>query len=190
MLRALGETVIEGIPTTIPADIAILEHPDFVNVAHSTKWVEETLDLSALPAAAPAPPEPADGDAARVQRDVDVEVNGRRYQVRLWVPDVAPIAVPGAAGAGRAPNRPRPAAGGHHGGAGIGDGNVTVPMQGTIVSMLVKVGDEVAVGQTVCVLEAMKMENHITAEVAGVVAEVRVGPGDTVGAGDVVVVIE
>jgi acetyl-CoA/propionyl-CoA carboxylase biotin carboxyl carrier protein len=63
-------------------------------------------------------------------------------------------------------------------------------MQGTIVQVLVAVGDTVEVGQAVCVLEAMKMENHITAEKAGTVTEVKVAPGDSVGAGDVVVVIE
>jgi acetyl-CoA/propionyl-CoA carboxylase biotin carboxyl carrier protein len=62
-------------------------------------------------------------------------------------------------------------------------------MQGTIVKVLVQAGDEVDAGQAVCVLEAMKMENNITAEAAGTVKEVKVQPGDAVGAGDVVVVI-
>ena len=71
-----------------------------------------------------------------------------------------------------------------------GSGKVAVPMQGTIVKVLVAVGDTVEVGQAVCVLEAMKMENNIAAEKAGTVAEVKVEPGATVGAGDVVVVIQ
>ena len=62
-------------------------------------------------------------------------------------------------------------------------------MQGTIVKVLVTEGDTVEIGQAVCVLEAMKMENQINAEKAGTVKEVRVKAGDTVGAGDVVVVI-
>jgi acetyl-CoA/propionyl-CoA carboxylase biotin carboxyl carrier protein len=62
-------------------------------------------------------------------------------------------------------------------------------MQGTIVKVLVAVGDTVEAGDTVCVLEAMKMENNITAETAGSVAEVRVAPGDSVGSGDIVAVI-
>ncbi|HET6966273.1 MAG TPA: biotin/lipoyl-containing protein, partial [Acidimicrobiales bacterium] len=183
-LRALRETVIEGPATTIPADIAILEHPDFINIEHSTNWVEQKLDLTGVSATAtPAPPD----TEGRVQRDVDVEVNGRRYSVKLWVPDVAPVAVQGAAPAKAA--RPRPSAGGHGAGGGAGSGQVAVPMQGTIVKVLVDVGDEVEAGQAVCVLEAMKMENNITAETAGKVAEVKVQPGDAVGAGDVVVVI-
>jgi acetyl-CoA/propionyl-CoA carboxylase biotin carboxyl carrier protein len=63
-------------------------------------------------------------------------------------------------------------------------------MQGTIVKVLVAEGDDVELGQSVLVLEAMKMENHISAEKAGTVKEVRVAAGDTVGTGDVLVVIE
>ena len=63
-------------------------------------------------------------------------------------------------------------------------------MQGTIVKVLVAVGDDVEAGQAVCVLEAMKMENQINAEKSGKVSAVKVKPGDTVGAGDVVVEIQ
>src|SRR5439155_1251216 len=66
---------------------------------------------------------------------------------------------------------------------------VRVPMQGTILKVLVAVGDAVEMGQAVCVLEAMKMENQITAEKAGTIAEIKVSVGDTVSAGDVVAVI-
>jgi acetyl-CoA/propionyl-CoA carboxylase biotin carboxyl carrier protein len=74
--------------------------------------------------------------------------------------------------------------------AGSGSGLVTVPMQGTIVKVLVSVGDVVEVGQAICLLEAMKMENAVAAEKDGVIKEVRVSAGDSVGAGDVVAVIE
>jgi acetyl-CoA/propionyl-CoA/long-chain acyl-CoA carboxylase, biotin carboxylase, biotin carboxyl carrier protein len=192
MLRALHETEVEGLATTIPADIAILEHPDFVKVEHSTNWVTQKLDLSGIAAAPPASPA-ADGESPRVQRDVDVEVDGRRFRVKLWVPDVGPVVIAGAAGgaggAGVKPARPRPGAGQGGQGAGTGSGQVAVPMQGTIVKVLVAVGDTVEAGQAVTVLEAMKMENNITAETSGTVAEIKVKPGDAVGAGDVVVVI-
>jgi acetyl-CoA/propionyl-CoA carboxylase biotin carboxyl carrier protein len=180
-LRALGEMVIEGPATTIPADIAILDHPDFVAVEHSTNWVEQKLDLSGV-SSPPSPAPPA--EEGRVQRDVDVEVNGRKFSVKLWVPDFGSQPVQG-----KPAGRPRPASSGHHHGGGVGGGNITVPMQGTIVKVLVKVGDQVEAGQAVTVLEAMKMENNITAESAGTVKEIKVGPGDAVGAGDVVVVI-
>jgi acetyl-CoA/propionyl-CoA carboxylase biotin carboxyl carrier protein len=192
MIRALEETEITGVATTIPADLLILRHPDFAAVRHSTNWVEQRLDLSTLPAAGP----PADGGKAPlVEREVDTEVNGRRYRVKLWLPE-APVGTGSAPGTpGRpAASRLRPAAGaaaprGGSGGA-AGSGAVTVPMQGTIVQVLVAVGDAVEAGQAVCILEAMKMENHINAERSGTVARVNVAPGDSVGAGDVVVVIE
>ncbi len=187
-LRALREFRIEGIATTIPADIAILEHPDFQNAEHSTKWVEERLDLSAV-GAAPAPAEGDDEAEEKVRRDVDVEVNGRRFNVSLWVP-ASSLVAPAGGGGGRS-GAPRPRRGGSGGGvSAAGSGAVTVPMQGTIVKVLVEVGQEVEVGQPVCVLEAMKMENQINADKAGTVTEVKVAPGDSVSSGDVVVVIE
>ena len=187
MLRALDETHIEGIATTIPADVVILSHPDFVEIRHSTRWVEDRVDLSGLAAqpagtsagAAAAGSDDTEGEP-RVLREVTAEVDGRRYAVKLWVPEAASTST------GRSPRRskPRTAA------TGTGSGTVSVPMQGTIVKVLVAPGDSVEVGQTVCVLEAMKMENAIVAERAGTVTEVRVKAGDSVGPGDVVAVIE
>ena len=183
-LRCLKEMVVEGVATTIPADIAILEHPDFAAVTHSTKWVEQVLDLSHIgtaPVGAPA----GDDDAPLVQRQTTVEVNGRRFDVKLWVPESA-----GVAASSPAKKKTPRAASGSGGGGGAGTGKVAVPMQGTIVKVLVEVGQSVEAGQSVVVLEAMKMENQIEADKSGVVKAINVSPGDTVGAGDVVVVIE
>jgi acetyl-CoA/propionyl-CoA carboxylase biotin carboxyl carrier protein len=183
MLRALGETQIAGVATTIPADLAILSHPDFIEARHSTNWVEERLDPASF-GPPPAPPESvSDEPEPRVLREVTAEVDGRRYAVKLWVPDTA-AAASGSAGRGARPSKPRTAM------TGTGSGTVVVPMQGTIVKILVAAGDTVEVGQTVCVLEAMKMENAINAEKAGTVTEVRVSAGDSVGPGDVIAVIE
>ena len=182
-VRALKEMVVEGVATTIPADIAILEHPDFAAVTHSTKWVEEVLDLSKIesgPVAATT-----DGDTPLVQRQTTVEVNGRRFDVKLWVPESAGVAA--SAPAKKKAARSSSASGG---GAGGGSGQIAVPMQGTIVKVLVEIGQAVEAGQSVVVLEAMKMENQIEADKTGTVKAVNVKPGDTVGAGDVVVVIE
>ena len=184
-IRALEEMVVEGVATTIPADLAILRHPDFQAVEHSTKWVEERLDLSGVEA--PKPPAPGEGDDPLVERSTTVEVNGKRFDVKMWVPDTPVVA----AVAGKAAAK-KPARAGHSHGSGSGasgSGNVEVPMQGTIVKVLVEVGQEVTEGQAVVVLEAMKMENQIAAEKAGTVKEIKVKAGDTVGAGDVVVVI-
>jgi acetyl-CoA/propionyl-CoA carboxylase biotin carboxyl carrier protein len=184
MLRALDETEITGIATTIPADVAILTHPDFAEAKHSTKWVEDVLDLSQLTVAPvdATPVAAADEAVPTVERDVTAEVNGQRFSVKLWVPDLGTSAVP------QATARPRRAA--QAAGGGTGSGDVAVPMQGTIVKVLVAVGDKVEVGQTICLLEAMKMENAVNAEKEGVIKEVRVSAGASVGAGDIVAVIE
>lgn len=184
-IRALNEFVIEGIATTIPADLAILEHPEFAAAEHSTKWVETNLDLTGVSSHA-GPSTTEDGEE-KVKREVDVEVDGRRFSVNVYVP--ASQLVASAPAGGKAPARAKRSASGG-GASAAGSGSVTVPMQGTIVKVLVAVGDAVEVGQSVCVLEAMKMENQITADKAGTVKEVRVAPGDSVGSGDVVVVIE
>ena len=192
MLRAIDEMVIEGPATTLPADVAILTHPDFVAGRHSTNWVEHSLDLSGLvaPESDPSAPVSAGADEPpTVLRTVTAEVGGRRYQVKLWVPDLGDaVVVAGGSGAasarGAGPKRPKAAA------SGAGSGTVAVPMQGTIVKVLVAVGDTVEVGQTICVLEAMKMENNVIAEKAGTVKEVRVQAGASVGPGDVLAVIE
>ena len=187
-IRALEEMEVEGVATTIPADLAILRHPDFAALEHSTKWVEDVLDLSDVAAPVAAPAETDEDAAPKVRRDTVVEVNGKRFSVAMWVPESSPVvAVGGAAGAagGARPKR----AGTSGGGGGPASGEVAVPMQGTIIKVLVTVGDEVEAGQAVCVLEAMKMENNIAASKAGTVTEVRVAPGDTVGSGDIVVVV-
>jgi acetyl-CoA/propionyl-CoA carboxylase, biotin carboxylase, biotin carboxyl carrier protein len=183
-LRCLNEMVVEGIATTIPADIAILEHPDFAAVTHSTKWVEQVLDLSHI-GVAPIGAPSGDDDVPLVQRQTTVEVNGRRFDVKLWVPESVGVT----AGAPAKKKTPR-AASSSGGAGGAGTGKVAVPMQGTIVKVLVEVGQSVEAGQSVVVLEAMKMENQIEADKSGVVKAINVAPGDTVGAGDVVVVIE
>ena len=186
MIRALEETTIEGVATTIPADLAILRHPDFAALEHSTKWVEEVLDLTGVTGGAPAPGAETDDAEPKVERSVDVEVNGKRFAVKMFIPE-SELAASG--GGGAAP-RPRPRrSGGGGGAAAAGTGAVAVPMQGTIVKVLVEVGQEVAATDTVCVLEAMKMENNIAAGVDGTVAEVKVEAGASVSNGDVVIVI-
>ena len=180
-LRALNETTIEGVATTTTAAITILEHPDFAAVTHSTKWLEETVDLSTISVAAVA--EVEDSDEPKIKRDVDVEVNGKRFSVSMWVPQSA-----GTPSGATAPRARRSGRGASSGGSGSGD--VTVPMQGTIVRVLVAVGDTVDVGDTIVVLEAMKMENNVAAEKAGTIKEIRVVEGDSVGGGDIVAVIE
>jgi acetyl-CoA/propionyl-CoA carboxylase biotin carboxyl carrier protein len=184
-IRALDELVVEGVATTIPADLAILKHPDFAAMTHSTKWVEETLDLSEVSATPAAAPANDDDDAAPlVRRDTTVEVNGKRFDVSMWVPDQPVVA------AGAAPIKKREKRASSGGGAAAASGSIEAPMQGTIVKVLVEVGQEIEAGAGVLVLEAMKMENQINAETAGTVKEIKVTAGDTVGGGDVLAIIE
>jgi acetyl-CoA/propionyl-CoA carboxylase biotin carboxyl carrier protein len=183
MLRALAELEIDGVRTTVPAHQVLIAHPDFAAGRHSTKWVEEELDPSIFAAEPPSVPAAAEDPTGLTERTVPVEVDGKRFSVRVWLPEpgVGPTAAPGP----RRSPRPKSAAGGASG----GDGTIAAPMQGTIVKVLVAVGDDVEAGQAVLVLEAMKMENHLNAERGGTVKEVRVQAGDTVGTGDVLVVI-
>ena len=182
MLRALDEFAIDGVHTTIPAQRIVLEHPDFASNTHSTRWLETQVDLSGLTSSA--------GDTSTtegedlVAREVPVEVDGRRFGVKVWLPD-APVAT---ASSAKRSAKPRPA-GGSTGGSG-GDGTITAPMQGTIVKVLVEAGQTVAEGDSLLVLEAMKMENSINAERAGTVKEIKVEPGQTVSAGDTLLTIE
>ncbi|MDP4929884.1 MAG: acetyl-CoA carboxylase biotin carboxylase subunit [Ilumatobacteraceae bacterium] len=175
-IRALDEMQVEGVHTTIPADLAILRHPDFAAVQHSTKWVEEKLDLSTIASQIPAGEPPA---AGLVEKTTTVEVNGKRFEVRAWVPESGGVATSGR----RAPRASAAASN------AVATGDVIAPMQGTIVKVLVEVGQEVKPGDAVVVLEAMKMENQLQADKAGTVKAINVQAGDKVGAGDVLVII-
>ena len=174
-LRALSELQVTGVATSAPVGVAILDHPDFRAAAHSTRWVESTLDLGGIEPSGDEPGE--EGTGAAIRRETTVEVDGRRFTVGVWVPDTTSSARPRRSNTGRTVGR-------------SGNGEVVAPMQGTIVKVLISAGDTVEAGQAVCVLEAMKMENHVAAEKSGTVAEVRVSSGSSVGAGDILAVIE
>ncbi|MFZ4668571.1 MAG: acetyl-CoA carboxylase biotin carboxylase subunit [Microthrixaceae bacterium] len=185
MIRALEEMRVAGIATVIPADLAILRHDDFVANEHSTKWVEEVLDLSGVSGGTAAT---GDADAEpKVVRTIDAEVNGKRFSVTMYVPE-SQVGAP-AASSGAKPRPKRSRSGGAAGG-GAGSGKIAVPMQGTIVKVLVEPGQTVAAGDPVVVLEAMKMENNVAADIAGTVTEVKAEAGQSVAAGEIVVVIE
>ncbi|MGB1822285.1 MAG: acetyl/propionyl/methylcrotonyl-CoA carboxylase subunit alpha [Acidimicrobiales bacterium] len=181
MRSALTELEVGGIATTASAHSAILASPDFQAGEHSTKWVEETLDLSDV-SGSPKDATEVVGEEPLTRKDVVLEVNGKRFEVAAWVPETA--------GAVAAPKSNKPRRSASNAGSSAGSGQVAVPMQGTIVKVLVEVGQEVAEGEAVVVLEAMKMENNINADKSGTITELKVSPGDTVGAGDVVVIIE
>lgn len=178
-IRALEETKIEGLHTTIEADLAILRHPDFAATKHSTKWVEEKLDLSKLVSSTGETQQNSEG---LVEKSTVVEVNGKRFDVKVWVPPVG--------GTMPTAQKTRSASRGASQSAGATSGTITAPMQGTVIKVLVTEGQTVAQGDAVLVLEAMKMENQIQADKAGTVSKINCKAGDTVGSGDVLLVIE
>jgi acetyl-CoA/propionyl-CoA carboxylase, biotin carboxylase, biotin carboxyl carrier protein len=180
MLRALGEFEIGGITTLLGFHRALLEHPCFAEgatchgVVESEELAERAHQLSHETTTVPAA---SDGAALRA-RISTVELDGRRYQVQTLVPEP-----PYAELARR--RRDRASAGGH---GGAKDAVVT-PMQGTVLAVEVAEGDEVEPGQVICVVEAMKMENEITAHRAGVITELAVEPGQTVSSGQILCVV-
>ena len=175
MLRALDEFVVEGVPTTIPVHRWVLQQPAFIAGEHTTTWLERTLVDANLPAQTDIQAAPGASRDAR-PTDILVEVDGRRVPVRVFDErrDAAPKA---------------PAShGGHHGEHVHGE--IRAPMQGTIVKVLVEKGQEVQAGDVVCILEAMKMENHIATTREGVVTDLPIRPGQVVQTGAVLVVID
>ncbi len=183
-IRALAEMEIGPIATTIPADIAMLSHADFKDVKHSTRWVEDNLDLSHI---APQPPAASDlDDGAQDQKTLEVEVNGRRYQVVLHGDDFGGLGAGAQTARRKKPQRRQSSGATGSSGAAAGGGDVAVPMQGTIVKVLVEAGDKVEKDDPIVILETMKMENNVNSPTSGTVEEILVAEGDTVGTGDIV----
>jgi len=130
-----------------------------------------------------APTLPEDEELS--ERAMTVEIGGRRFTVKYW----AKVMTAPGSGKRIAPRRKAPKLSGQAAG-GQSEGAVLAPMQGTIVKIHHKAGSAVEAGETVCVLEAMKMENEITATVSGEIVELRVQVGDTVTPGAILMVIK
>lgn len=183
-LRALGEFDIGGVTTNIRAHQLMLAHPDFAAGGITTSWVLG-LDMSSL---APEPtPEDMSECKPLIERTATVEVGSRRFDVKIWLPE-SPTPTGGSPSTQTHRNLQRRSA--RSAGASIEKGSIVTPMQGTVIKVLVTEGDEVSVGDTVLVLEAMKMENNLTATKDGTVRDLKIAEGDTVAAGDILLVIE
>ena len=173
--RALAEYGIEGMPTVIPFHRDILTQPAYTDAPFSvhTRWIETEYDNKIEPYAGPA----AEADEAGEREKVVVEVGGKRLEVVL----------PAGLGAGAAPaaaGKAAPKRGKKKGAAAAAGGDSLVsPMQGTIVKILVEDGAAVAAGDTVVVLEAMKMEQPLTAHKAGTITGLAAEVGQTVTSG-------
>ena len=185
MLRALDEYDSGGLTTLIPFHKAILRTEQWAkgetcrDLMEDTEWLKSTA-----PEAAPAP-EPSEEGAEIVTRDYKVEVSGKLFDVKVIGEAVAGAAAP-AAGGRKPPKRDR-AAGGS---AASSSEALPSPLQGTVLKVAVAEGAEVNEGDLVCVIEAMKMENEITAHRSGKVTSLNVAEGAAIGSGDVIAVIK
>jgi len=178
MLRALGEYRIGGVKTLIGFHKALLSHPCF-RAGETCHGIVESPELAAR--AEELGGEPVGGVSAAgttVERVTWAEVDGRRVEVKVHVPE------PGYRALGRR-RRERAARG-----AAEGSGVIVSPMQGTVLDVKVAAGDTVEAGQVICVIEAMKMENEVTAVVGGTVADLTVAPLQPISVGDPIVTIE
>jgi acetyl-CoA/propionyl-CoA carboxylase, biotin carboxylase, biotin carboxyl carrier protein len=174
--RALDETVLGGLPTVLPFHRAVVRDADFTDEPFRvhTRWIETDWAGGLAPWSGSA-----DVDEPAERETVVVEVGGRRLEVSL--PAGLGAAAGAAAGRGAAPKRSR-----SRGGAAAAGGDaLTSPMQGTIVKIAVADGDTVAAGDLVLVLEAMKMEQPLTAHKAGTVKDLTAAVGEVVSSGAV-----
>ena len=188
MLRALDEYEITELRTLIPFHQALLATEQWARGETCRDLVEDRKWLKRL--AVPKPEKPDDdGDELPVlEQDYTVEVSGRRFDVKVIGPP-AGGAADGAAPPGTAPARkPRRSERAAGGGGGGGD-TLASPLQGTVLKVAVEQGSAVDEGALVCVIEAMKMENEITAHRAGTVAELPIAVGASVALGDTLAVI-
>ncbi|MEZ3162373.1 acetyl-CoA carboxylase biotin carboxylase subunit [Halorubrum sp. RMP-47] len=195
--RALAEYDIDGVVTIVPFHRLMLDDERFVDGTHTTKYLDEELDRDLVADAqerwGSETVGAADDDEEVTEREFTVEVNGKRFDVELEERGAPAIPVPESGGSGGGQERPPQATDdGGDGSVDVAEGgeSIDAEMQGTILSVDVAEGDEVAAGDVVCVLEAMKMENDVVAERGGTVAGVHVGEGDSVDMGDVLIVLE
>ena len=181
MLRALDEFAIGGVKTLVGFHKALLTHPCFIQGETCHGLVESELmaaRAAELENGRPVAADPA-GATAMLESVRAVEVDGRRFEVRLLRPEP-----PFAELARRRRERAR-----SRGASGAGKDAVVSPMQGTVLAVEVAEGDDVEAGQVLCIVEAMKMENEVHAHRAGRVTELSVAPGQPVKTGQVICVV-
>jgi acetyl-CoA/propionyl-CoA carboxylase biotin carboxyl carrier protein len=192
--RALDEFHVEGLATVIPFHRAVVSDPAFIGDGNGngftvhTRWIETEWDNTIEPFTAG---EPLDEDEALPRQKVVVEVGGRRLEVSL----PGDLALGGGGGpatdsVGAIRKKPKPRKRGAAGGAAASGDAVTAPMQGTVVKVAVEEGQQVSTGDLVVVLEAMKMENPVTAHKDGVITGLAVEPGAAITQGTVLAEIK
>ena len=193
MVRALREYEIEGVRTLLPFHEAILQTRQWADAETCRDLIGDRAWLKTL-----AFPKPDTGTAAEpelqeppVEQSYTVEVSGKRFEVKVIGPPFgADAVVNGAASPGAgAPKAPRRSERARGGGGGAGGDTLASPIQGTVLKVAVQPGASVNEGALVCVIEAMKMENEITAHKTGTVADLPIAVGASVASGDTLAVI-
>jgi acetyl-CoA/propionyl-CoA carboxylase, biotin carboxylase, biotin carboxyl carrier protein len=190
MIRALDEYVVEGPATLIPFHRFLLEQEEFIagGACHGllARMADEPTPIPG-PERLSLPADEASDEAPQAERRFTAEVDGRRFEVALRFPQNEGASPAG--GAAPAPKRAKraKAGGGRHDGAA--PEVVATPMQGTVLRVLVEQGQEVAAGDVICIVEAMKMENEVAAHQAGTVRELHVAEGQAVNADEPIAVI-
>jgi acetyl-CoA/propionyl-CoA carboxylase, biotin carboxylase, biotin carboxyl carrier protein len=184
-IRALKEYEIEGLKTLIPFHIALLETEQWANGETCRDLLEDKSWLKTL--AFDAPPKPKEDDEPTVEQAYTVEVSGKRFDVKVIGP---PFAGGGVNGAAPAAGRAAPKRGERKKSAGGGADELLSPLQGNMWKVLVEQGQTVEEGQLICIIEAMKMENEITAHKAGVVETLSVKEGEPIQSGAPIAVIK
>ena len=189
--RALAEFHVEGLATVIPFHRAVVSDPAFIGDDNGftvhTRWIETEWNNTVEPFTGAEPL--YDEADARPRQKVVVEVGGRRLEVSL-PGDLALSNGGGSDAAGVIRKKPKPRKRGAHAGAAASGDAVTAPMQGTVVKVAVEEGQEVATGDLVAVLEAMKMENPVTAHKDGIITGLAVEAGAAITQGTVLAEIK
>ncbi|MDQ2587164.1 acetyl/propionyl/methylcrotonyl-CoA carboxylase subunit alpha [Saccharothrix yanglingensis] len=179
--RALDEMVVDGMATVLPFHRAIVRDPAYVGTDEGftvhTRWIETEFDNTIAPFT-----DPAEAQGEEPRQTLVVEVGGRRVEVSL----PGDLALGGSGGGGaKATAKVKPRKRGGGSGANVSGDAVAAPMQGTIVKVAVEDGQQVEAGDLVVVLEAMKMENPVTAHKAGTITGLAAEPGAAVTQGTV-----
>ena len=186
MLRALSEYEIEGLKTLIPFHKALLATEQWTRGETCRDLLEDKQWLKGLAFPKTESPGESTGEEEKVKRTYEIEVSGRRFDVSVTGESADPIGGAGfAAGRGAAGGRQAPRRGERkRSSSGAAGGDVlTSPLQGNMWKVLVKEGDTVSEGQLLCIIEAMKMENEITAHKDGTIAELPIAEGAPIAAG-------
>jgi acetyl-CoA/propionyl-CoA carboxylase biotin carboxyl carrier protein len=186
MLRALDEYRIEPLTTLIPFHKAVMASEEWADASTFREQIADKKWLKKLAPEAPAKPAEGEEEEEKTERTYQVEVNGRLHSVKVIGAAAPPGGRANGAGAKRPAKRERKAGGG----SAASGNDVVAPLQGTMFKVNVEKGQEVEEGAIICVIEAMKMENEITAHKAGKITALSVAEGQPISSGEKIATIE